>query len=172
MAMLNGSRPKKWTFRYFYTVVFGLTSVLPLLLFLFVVEHYGIIQHPKVAILLGASLIIALIGFVLSLRVVRQVKTLVQDFIKVKQGELTNLGEGTTKNDISEMAHIATSFNETLAHLKAHAAELDHLFSKLNALSELTGLVSQIPNTQKGSPSHSPQDHGRTQCHCWFCHAS
>jgi len=147
--MENGSRPKKWTFQHLYTVVFGLTSIVPLLLFLFVVERYGIIQEPKVALILGTSLVVALIGFVFSLRIVWQVKTLAQDFIKLKRGELNDLGEGTATSDISEMAHIADSFNETLAHLRTHTVELENLFGKFNALSELTGLVSQIPNTQK-----------------------
>ncbi|MDY6838078.1 MAG: GAF domain-containing protein [Thermodesulfobacteriota bacterium] len=147
--MASRRQPRKWTFRHLYTVIFGLTSILPLLLFLFVVEHYGIVQEPKVALLLGTSLVIALIGFVFSLRIVRQVKTLAQGFIKVKRGDLTHLGEGATTSDVSEMFHIADSFNETLAQLRAHTAELESLSGKFNALSELARMVSKIPNTPK-----------------------
>jgi signal transduction histidine kinase/ActR/RegA family two-component response regulator len=84
-----------------------------------------------------------------SLRIVKQVKTLVQDFIRVQRGELKELGEGAATSEITEMAHIAASFNETLADLRTHTDELENLFGKFNALSELTGLVSRIPDTGK-----------------------
>ena len=82
----------KPTFRYQYAIIFGLTSILPLLLFLFVVDRYGIVQEPKVALLLGASLAIAMMGFMFSLRIVKQVTTLARDFIKVERGEIDELG--------------------------------------------------------------------------------
>ena len=79
----------KRTFRYQYAIIFGLTAILPLLLFLFVVDRYGIVQEPKVALLLGTSLVIAMMGFMFSLRIVKQVTVLARDFIRVERGDST-----------------------------------------------------------------------------------
>ncbi|MDY6987957.1 MAG: GAF domain-containing protein [Thermodesulfobacteriota bacterium] len=147
--MRDRTKPMNQTFRYKYAIVFGLTSVLPLLLFLLAVEHYGIVQEGRVAVLLGGSLILALVGLTYSLRIVRQVNALAQDFVKVERGDLDALGERTTSSEINEMSRIADSFNKTLSHLKTHAGDLENLFGKLNTLSELIGLVSRIPNIKE-----------------------
>jgi signal transduction histidine kinase len=147
--MKDESQPMRQTFRYKYAIVFGLTSILPLLLFLLVVERYGIVHEGRVALLLGTSLILALLGLTYSLRIVKQVNVLAQDFVKVERGDLDKLGERATSIEINEMSRIADSFNQTLAHLKIHAGDLENLFSKLNTLSDLIGLVSRIPNIKE-----------------------
>ena len=149
MAMKDRTKPMNETFRYKYAIVFGLTSVLPLLLFLLAVEHYGILQEGRVAVLLGGGLILALVGLTYSLRIIKQVNALAQDFVKVERGDLDALGERTTSSEINEMSRIADSFNKTLSHLKIHAGDLENLFGKLNTLSELIGLVSRIPNIKE-----------------------
>jgi nitrate/nitrite-specific signal transduction histidine kinase len=147
--MKDESQPMRQTFRYKYAIVFGLTSILPLLLFLLVVERYGIVHEGRVALLLGTSLILALLGLTYSLRIVKQVNVLAQDFVKVERGDLDKLGERATSIEINEMSRIADSFNQTLAHLKIHAGDLENLFGKLNTLSDLIGLVSRIPNIKE-----------------------
>jgi len=145
----NRTETTRQTFRGKYAIIFGLTSVLPLLLFLFAAERYGIAQEEGVALLLGGSLVLAVLGLLYALRMVKQVNTLARDFVKVEQGDLDELGERETSSEISEMARIADSFNRTLSDLKVHAAELDNLFGKLNTLSDLIELVSKIPNIKE-----------------------
>jgi signal transduction histidine kinase/ActR/RegA family two-component response regulator len=147
--MKNRTETMRQTFRYKYAIIFGLTSVLPLLLFLFAAERYGIVQEGGVALLLGGSLVLALTGLIYALRIVNQVNTLARDFVKVEQGDLDELGERDTSSELSEMARIADSFNKTLGDLKVHAEELENLFAKLNTLSDLIELVSRIPNIKE-----------------------
>jgi signal transduction histidine kinase/ActR/RegA family two-component response regulator len=95
------------------------------------------------------SFVVAGLGFLYFLRIVKQVNALVQDFIKVEQGEIEELGERDTTSEFTEMARIADAFNKTLADLKAHTKELTSLVEKITTLSELTDLVSRIPNIKE-----------------------
>ncbi|MCK4389266.1 MAG: GAF domain-containing protein [Desulfobacterales bacterium] len=140
---------QKLTFRYMYALIFGLTSILPLLLFLFVLDRYGIIQDRKVALILGISMVLAVLGFLFFLRIVKQVGALARDFVKVERGEIYELGQRDTTGEFTEMALIADAFNKTLTDLKAHTRELENLVGKITTLSELTELVSRIPDIKE-----------------------
>ena len=137
------------TFRYMYALIFGLTSILPLLLFLFVSEQYDIVQERKVVLILGISVVIAVLGLVFFLRNVKQVSALARDFIKVERGEIDELGQRDTTSEFTEMARIADAFNKTLTDLKAQTRELVNLVEKLTTMSEMTELVSRIPNIKE-----------------------
>lgn len=134
------------TLRYKFVILFGLSSVLPVLLFLFVLNQYDLILEWKVWVILGAALIIAVLGFLFFLRVVRQMNALARDFARVERGEITTVGLPEGAAELTEMARIADGFNTTLAELKAHTKELEGLVNKLSTLSELTELVSRIPD--------------------------
>lgn len=149
MAMTSRKVSQKLTFRYIYALIFALTSILPLLLFLFVSEQYGIIQDPKVALILGISVMLAVLGFLFFLRIVKQVRALAQDFVKVQQGKIYELGQRDTTSEFTEMALIADAFNKTLTDLKAHTRELENLIEKITTLSEMTDLVSRIPDIKE-----------------------
>ena len=143
MITMTGKKGiSKRTFRYQYAIIFGLTAILPLLLFLFVVERYGIVQEPKVALILGASLAIAMMGFMFSLRIVKQVTILAQDFIKVEKGELKELGERAISSEISEMARIADSFNRM-------AGQLGRQFKTLTAMVDIDRAILSALDTEK-----------------------
>jgi signal transduction histidine kinase/ActR/RegA family two-component response regulator len=144
----NNQRPKQ-SLRYKFVLLFGLSSVLPLLLFLFVLDRYGLIQERIVLVILGTTLIIAVLGFLFFLRVVKQLNILVRDFVRVEKGELADLGKEQETVELSEMARIADAFNRTLGELKDHTRELEGLVNKLSTLSEMTELVSRIPDIKE-----------------------
>ena len=147
--MMLTKQAEKQTIRYKFTLLFALSSLLPLLLFLFVLDQYGLIQEPKVLLMLGMALLVAILGFFLFLRVVKQLGALARDFVRVEQGELEDLGIRGGAAELSEMAHIADAFNKTLTELQEHSMELENLFSKVSTLSELTELVSRIPDIKE-----------------------
>ena len=136
----------KQTLRYKFILLFALSSLLPVLLFFFLLNQYGLIQEPKVVLILGMAMFVAILGFLFFLRVVKQLGALAQDFVRVEQGELEGLGIREGAAELSEMARIADAFNSTLTQLKEHTRELENLVSKLSTLSELTELVSRIPD--------------------------
>ena len=137
---------EKQTLWYKFVLLFALSALLPVLLFLFLLNEYGLIQEPKVVLILGMAMLVAILGFLFFLRVVKQLGALAQDFVRVEQGELEGLGIREGAAELSEMARIADAFNSTLTQLKEHTRELENLVSKLSTLSELTELVSRIPD--------------------------
>jgi signal transduction histidine kinase/CheY-like chemotaxis protein/Na+-transporting methylmalonyl-CoA/oxaloacetate decarboxylase gamma subunit len=144
--MTPNNQPPRQSLRYKFVLLFGLSSVLPLLLFLFVLDRYGLIQERMVLVILGMTLILAVLGFLFFLRVVRQLNILVRNFARVERGELAELGKEQETAELSEMARIADAFNRTLGELKDHTRELEGLVNKLSTLSEMTELVSRIPD--------------------------
>jgi signal transduction histidine kinase/ActR/RegA family two-component response regulator len=143
-------RPEgKQTFRYKSALIFAMTSVLPLLMFLFIMEEYGLIQERKVSLLMALGVAIAVMGFFFFMRIVKQVNKLARDFIRIERGEISRLGESEAAAEFTEMARIADAFNNTLDDLKSHTKELENLVEKLTTLSELTELVARIPNIKE-----------------------
>ena len=146
MKMALTEQAEKQTLWYKFVLLFALSCLLPVLLFLFLLNQYGLIQEPKVVLILGMAMFVAILGFLFFLRVVKQLGALAQDFVRVEQGELEGLGIREGAAELSEMARIADAFNSTLTQLKEHTRELENLVSKLSTLSELTELVSRIPD--------------------------
>jgi len=147
--MNRGNKRHEQTLRYTHALVFGMASVLPILLFILVLQHHDLIQERSVVLILSLSFVIAGLGFLYFVRIVRRVNALVQDFVRVEKGEIEKLGEQDTTVEFKEMARIADSFNKTLAELKAHTAELKNLVEKINTLNELTEMVSRIPDIKE-----------------------
>lgn len=147
--MNRGKSKQNQTLRYKCSLLFGLTSILPLLLFLFVLRQYDLFQDYQAMAILGMSFVLAGLGFLFFMKTVTGVDRLSQDFIKMEQGEIEELGERDTSSEFTEMARIAESFNKTLTELKSHTKELESLIGQITTLSELTELVSRIPDIKE-----------------------
>jgi signal transduction histidine kinase/CheY-like chemotaxis protein len=117
-----------------------------MLSFLYVSEKYGLVWEGHVALILGIGVAFAILGYMFFIRIAKNVRMLASEFTKVEQGELIELGEPNISVEFTEMARIADSFNNTLVSLQAHTKELENLVGKLHTLSEMTELVSRIPN--------------------------
>jgi len=147
--MAAKNRSEKQTLRYKFLLLFALSSVLPVLLFLFILYQHGLIHNPRVMLLLGMAWVVAILGFLFFMRVVRQLTALARDFTRVEHGEIENLEVHDDPAEFSEMARIADAFSTTLAELKQHTRELENLVTKLSTLSELTELVVRIPDIRQ-----------------------
>ncbi len=137
------------TLHYKSALIFSLTAILPLLLFLFVLEQHKLLIETEVQIVLGMSMVIAITGFIFFRQIVKQINSLADDFFRLERGELQELGERVAPLELTEMARIADSFNNVLTDLKANTRELENLVYKLSTLSELTELVSRIPDIRE-----------------------
>jgi K+-sensing histidine kinase KdpD len=147
--MASGRSSKHQSLRHRAALTFALASVLPLLLFLYVVDRYSLLTETDVSLLWGLSVLIAVLGFVLLMRTMKQITALAEDFVKLEQGELAVLGQRQAPQELAEMARIADTFNHVLIELKANTLELENLILKLSTLSELTEIVSRIPNIKE-----------------------
>lgn len=147
MASRWSSKPQ--SLRHRAELAFALASVLPLLLFLYVVDRYSLLLQADVSVLLGLSVLIAVLGLMFLMRTMKQITALAEDFVKLEQGELEALGYRQAPHELIEMARIADTFNHVLVELKSNTQELENLILKLSTLSELTEIVSRIPNIKE-----------------------
>lgn len=133
--------------RYKAGVIFALTSLLPLLLFVFFLDQKGLLEDQKAMLVLGLSTVVAILGFALFLQIARQMNHLAEDFRKLERGEITELPDrSTAPRELAEMASMTEAFRNILMQLQTCTADLENLISKLSTLSEVTELVSRIPN--------------------------
>jgi signal transduction histidine kinase len=149
MTMPRGKPAAPQTLRYKAAIIFALTSLLPLLLFLYILDQKDLLQDMDAAGALGLSLVIAVLGFALFQQTVRSINRMASAFSRLEQGEIEELGEQRATHEFVEMARIAESFNKILAELKANTSELENLVYKLSTLSEVTELVSRIPDIKE-----------------------
>lgn len=73
----------------------------------------------------------------------------VGDLHKLNKGELERIDEQDSCNGVEEIASFANTFNDLLAKLQDSTKELEGLIYKLTTLSELTELVSRIPDIRE-----------------------
>jgi two-component system NtrC family sensor kinase len=147
--MPRGKPAGQQTLRYKAAIIFALTSLLPLLLFLYVLNQKDLIQDMNAAGALALSVLIAVLGFALFQQTVRSISRMANDFVRLERGEIEALGDQQATHEFTEMARIAEAFNKILAELKANTSELENLVYKLSTLSEVTELVSRIPDIKE-----------------------
>jgi len=144
--MPQGKPAGQRTLRYKAAIIFALTSLLPLLLFLYVLEHKDLIQDTDAAVALALSVLIAVLGFALFQQTIRSISRMANAFVRLEHGEIEEIEHQQATHEFTEMARIAEAFNKILVELKANTSELENLVYKLSTLSEVTELVSRIPD--------------------------
>lgn len=139
---------KHQSLRYRLAITFALPLILPLLLFLFVVKRHALVEQSDVQIMLAMSVLVVVLGLVVFWKMGKQIHTLVGEFLKIERGELETVEKLDAPQEISELVNIAEAFNRILVELRNNTKELENLVYKLSTLSELTELVSKIPNIE------------------------
>ena len=91
--MPRGKSAGQQTLRYKAAIIFALTSLLPLLLFLYVLNQKDLLQDTDAAGALALSVLIAVLGFALFQQTVRSISRMASAFIRLEQGEIEELGE-------------------------------------------------------------------------------
>lgn len=147
--MARGKTTPQQTLRSKAAVIFVLTSLLPLLLFLFVLERKNLLQDLEASLALGLGVFIAVLGFAFFQQTIRRISRFASDFLRLEHGDMVALGESHASHEFTEMARIAASFHRSLAELKTNTTELEGLVYKLSTLSEVTELVSRIPDVRE-----------------------
>src|SRR5262245_23002012 len=133
--MPRGKPAGQQTLRYKAALIFALTSLLPLLLFLYILNQKDLLQDTEAAGALALGLLIAVLGFTFFQQTVRSISRMASEFVRLEHGEIEALGDQQATHEFAEMARIAESFNKILAELKANTNELENLVYKLSTLS-------------------------------------
>jgi two-component system NtrC family sensor kinase len=147
--MPRGKPVEQQTLRDKAAIIFALTSLLPSLLFLYILDQKDLIHDADAAGALALSLVIAALGFAFFQKTVHSISRMASEFVRLEHGEIETLGDQQATREFTEMARIAEAFTKILAELKANTSELENLVYKLSTLSQVTELVSRIPDIKE-----------------------
>ena len=130
--------------------IFGLTAILPLLLFVFFLWHFDLLEQTSVQVGLGLALLIALLGFVVFQRLVGRITELVDSLREpTAQAAVPARTAVAGLGEVSEIGEIARSFGRMLEDLRSSTERLEDLVFKLGTLNEMVELVTKIPRPQE-----------------------
>jgi signal transduction histidine kinase/HAMP domain-containing protein len=134
--------------------IFGLTAILPILLFLFFLWHYDLVRETEAQVGLLLALLVAMLGFVLFQRMVDRIAdfahTLAGAGTPSAQDASSHTAVGTVPGigPVSEIGEIAQAFSRMLEELRASTERLEDLVFKLGTLNEMVETTAKIPQIQ------------------------
>src|ERR671931_2304820 len=103
MTMPRGKPAGQQTLRYKAAIIFALTSLLPLLLFLYVLDQKDLMQDTVAAGALALSVVIAVLGFAFFQRTVHSISRLAGEFVRLEHGEIATFGDQQATYEFAEM---------------------------------------------------------------------
>jgi signal transduction histidine kinase len=142
------------------STIFSLTAVLPLLIFLYFMWRFGLLESTEVQLGIFFALAIALLGYALFRRLTARVadlgRALGQAVIAPQttaeraaapaargaSSEVPGLGQ------VNEIGEIAQAFGRMLGELRASTERLEDLVFKLGALNDMVEMAARIPRIE------------------------
>jgi len=137
------------------STIFSLTAILPLLIFMYFMWRFGLLESTEVQLGIFLALAIALLGYVLFRRLTGRVadlgRALGQAVIapaatsttaKSATGAVPGLGQ------VNEIGEIAQAFGRMLVELRASTERLEDLVFKLGALNDMVEMAARIPRIE------------------------
>jgi len=138
------------------STIFSLTAVLPLLIFLYFMWKFGLLESTEVQLGIFFALAIALLGYALFRRLTARVSelgralgqavsapaTTTERAPAAKGAEVPGLGQ------VNEIGEIAQAFGRMLVELRASTERLEDLVFKLGALNDMVEMAARIPRIE------------------------
>ncbi|HEU4369086.1 MAG TPA: ATP-binding protein [Methylomirabilota bacterium] len=134
--------------------IFALISLLPLLLFVFFMWHYGRISETMAQVGVLLALVIALLGFVIFRQMVDRISDRIVDLNRVVEGRLDvapppeHAAVVPGLGHIAEIGDIAQAFSGMLRELRASTERLEDLVFKLGTLNDMVEMAARIPKIE------------------------
>jgi signal transduction histidine kinase len=134
--------------------IFALSAVLPLLLFLYVVWRFDLIEKTEASLGLLLALAISLLGFSVFKQLVNRVSALVRSVAPARSAEelaapiFAEASAVSAVGQIAEIGQLAGAFNQLLQDLRASTERLEDIVFKLGTLNEMAELAARIPKIQ------------------------
>ena len=135
-------------------IVFALSAVLPLLVFLFLLDRFDLLRETEVQAGLFLALLIAVLGFAVFRQMVCRISALAQAVGAPPQAEPTTPADGNGMSvlpglgAVAEVVQIRQVFNGMLGDLRSATDRLEDLAFKLTTLNEMVELAARIPKMQ------------------------
>lgn len=144
------ARDRSVNLRQVAATIFGLTAILPILLFLFFLWHYDLVRETEAQVGLLLALLVAMLGFVLFQRMVDRITEFART-LTVGQDASTRATASTVPGigPVSEIGEIAQAFGKMLDELRASTERLEDLVFKLGTLNEMVETTARIPQIQE-----------------------
>jgi signal transduction histidine kinase len=145
------------------STIFALTAILPLLVFVYFMWRFGLLESTEAQIGIFFALAIALLGYVLFRRLTQRVadlgralgqaviapaaeKTAVPAKAAAAKGSATAAVPGL--GQVNEIGEIAQAFGRMLVELRASTERLEDLVFKLGALNDMVEMAARIPRIE------------------------
>src|SRR5262245_23857405 len=141
------SRPSRISLRQASSIVFGLAAVLPILLFVYLLSHAGVLQRTEVQIGLFLAVAVSVLGFLVFRRMVGQIARLA-DGLQPPRSTDPALAGVPGFGPVTEISQVTGAFYEMLGDLRGATQRLEDLVFKLGTLNETVELAARIPRIQ------------------------
>jgi signal transduction histidine kinase len=145
------------------STIFALTAILPLLVFVYFMWRFGLLESAEAQIGIFFALTIALLGYVLFRRLTQRVadlgralgqaviapaveKTAAPAKAPAAKGSATAAVAGL--GQVNEIGEIAQAFGRMLVELRASTERLEDLVFKLGALNDMVEMAARIPRIE------------------------
>ena len=144
------------------STIFSLTAVLPLLIFLYFMWKFGLLESTEVQLGIFFALAIALLGYALFRRLTSRVAELGRALGQAVSAPSTTAeraaaaapaARGATAEvpglgQVNEIGEIAQAFGRMLGELRASTERLEDLVFKLGALNDMVEMAARIPRIE------------------------
>jgi signal transduction histidine kinase/HAMP domain-containing protein len=132
------------------TTIFALTAILPLLLFVYFMRRFQLLDSTEIQVALLLAVFVSLLGFVLFKRLTDRVaelgRSLGQVGLPVPATAAADVVPGL--GQVSEIGEIAQAFGRMLSELRASTERLEDLVFKLGALNDMVEMAARIPRVE------------------------
>ena len=145
------------------STIFALTAILPLLVFVYFMWRFGLLESTEAQVGIFFALAIALLGYALFRRLTQRVADLGRALgqalnqpgapvekaaapAKPAKGSATAAVPGL--GQVSEIGEIAQAFGRMLIELRASTERLEDLVFKLGALNDMVEMAARIPRIE------------------------
>jgi signal transduction histidine kinase/HAMP domain-containing protein len=147
------------------STIFALTTILPLLVFVYFMWRFGLLESTEAQVGIFFALAIALLGYVLFRRLTQRVsdlgralgqalnvpgaqaeKKVARAPVSAPKGSATAAVPGL--GQVNEIGEIAQAFGRMLVELRASTERLEDLVFKLGALNDMVEMAARIPRIE------------------------
>jgi signal transduction histidine kinase/CheY-like chemotaxis protein len=147
-------RPRSMSLREAASVVFALSALLPILLFVYLFSRHDLLGSTEAQIGLLAAVAVSILGFVVFRRMMAQISLLAQGFLAPADAKAATLrrvertGAVPGLGEVTEIGQVRDAFYHMLEDLRSSTQRLEDLVFKLGTLNEMVELAARIPRIQ------------------------
>ena len=146
------------------STIFALTAILPLLVFVYFMWRFGLLESTEAQLGIFLALALALLGYVLFRRLTQRVADLGRALGQAVALPATPVGKNAASartpakgsataavpglGQVNEIGEIAQAFGRMLVELRASTERLEDLVFKLGALNDMVEMAARIPRIE------------------------